>query len=142
MRARETDCYIDVWKEADFGGERRRIHGPAEYPALGSEEGGWGDAIGSLRVGPRAFVMAYHSRDFKDRMVAFGPNDEVADLCDLKFEDEIDSVKVIDSLKIFDHVLGRDLKAAAEAEAAREAEREARRQSPRKPKNPHKGRRR
>ena len=139
MKAKETDCYIDVWKEPDFGGERLRIYGPAEYPTLAFEGGGgWGDAIGSLRVGPRAFVMAYHSRDFQDRMVAFGPNDEVADLCELKFEDEIDSVKVIDSMKIFDEVVGRSALAAEEAAA----EREARKQNPSKPKNLHKGRRR
>lgn len=138
MKAKETDCYIDVWREADFGGERRRIYGPGEFPTLESEAGDWGDSIGSLRVGPRAFVLAYHSRDFKDRMVAFGPNDEVADLCDLKFEDEIDSVKVIDSMKIFDELLGRSILDAAGAAA----EREARKQNPSKPKNRHKGRRR
>lgn len=138
MKAKENDCYIDVWRDADFGGERRRIYGPAEYPTLEFEGVGWGDDIGSLRVGPRAFVMAYHSRDFQDRVVAFGPNDEVADLRELKFEDEMDSVKVIDSLKIFDEVVGRGALAAEEAAA----EREARKQNPSKPKNRHKGRRR
>ena len=138
MKAKETDCYVDVWRDADFGGERRRIYGPAEYPTLEFEGAGWGDRISSLRVGPRAFVMAYHSRDFKDRVVAFGPNDEVADLCELKFDDEMDSVKVIDSLKIFDEVLGRKALAAEEAAAGREA----RKQNPSKPKNRHKGRRR
>lgn len=138
MKAKETDCYIDVWRDADFGGERRRIYGPGEYPTLDSEGGGWGDDIGSLRVGPRAFVMAYHGRDFKDEMVAFGPNDEVADLRVLKSDDEIDSVRVIDSLKIFDEVVGRGAEPAGEGAAAQEA----RRPNPRKPKNRHKGRRR
>ena len=133
MKARETDCYIDVWRDADFGGERRRIYGPGEYPTLEFEGGGWGDDIGSLRVGPRAFVMAYHGRDFKDEMVAFGPNDEVADLRVLKSDDEIDSVRVIDSLKIFDEVVGRGGTPAVEPAAA---------QGARKPKNRHKGRRR
>lgn len=97
-------CYIDVWRDADFGGETVRIYGPAEYPALRFVQGDWGDEIGSLRVGPNAFVLAYRDRDFKDRMVTFGPNDEVADLGGLKFDDDIESVKVIDSLKIFDRV--------------------------------------
>lgn len=138
MKAEETDCYIDVWRDADFGGERRRVYGPAEYPTLKFEADDWGDEIGSLRVGPRAFVMAYHGRDFKDRMVAFGPNDEVADLRELKFDDEMDSVKVIDSMKIFDEVVGRGSFAAEKAAA----ERAARKPNPRKPKNRHKGRRR
>src|SRR5688572_29897826 len=81
-----------------------RIRGPAEYPTLALAQGDWGDDIGSLRVGPNAFVMAYHRRDFQDRLVTFGPNDEVADLSVYKSDDEIESLKVIDSLKIFDRV--------------------------------------
>jgi hypothetical protein len=127
MKAKETDCYIDVWRDADFGGERRRIYGPGEYPTLELEGGGWGDDIGSLRVGPRAFVMAYHGRDFKDEMVAFGPNDEVADLGVLKSKDEIDSVRVIDSMKIFDEVVGRGVMPAGEPEAAQDAPKPRRR---------------
>ena len=141
MKAKENDCYVDVWKDADFGGERRRIYGPAEYPTLKSEAGDWGDEIGSLRVGPHAFVMAFSERDFKDRMVAFGPNDEIADLCHLKFDDEIDSFKVIDSLKIFDEVLGRDLAPAHEGAAPGRKD-AARESNKAKPKNRHKGRRR
>jgi hypothetical protein len=138
MKAEDTDCYIDVWKDADFGGERRRIHGPAEFPTLNSEAGDWGDCIGSLRVGPHAFVMAFSGRYFKNRMVTFGPNDEVADLCHLKFDDEIDSFKVIDSLKIFDEVLGRDLARTEEGAATQQQQQP----SKAKPKNRHKGRRR
>ena len=96
------DCYIDVWRDADFGGETMRIHGPAEYPTLGFAEGNWGDDIGSLRVGPNAFVMAFRHREFRDKLITFGPNDEVADLSQFKFDDDIESMKVIDSLKIFD----------------------------------------
>jgi hypothetical protein len=141
MKAKETDCYIDVWKEADFGGERRRIYGPAEYPTLKFEAEDWGDRVGSLRVGPHAFVMAFSERDFKDRMVTFGPNDEVPDLCHLKFDDEIDSFKVVDSLKIFDEVVGRNPEptgggaGVGATDAARATNRA-------KPKNRHKGRRR
>ena len=98
------DCYIDVWREADFRGETMRIRGPAEYPTLALAQGDWGDDIGSLRVGPNAFVMAYHRRDFQDEPVTFGPNDEVADLSRFRFDDDIESLKVIDSLKIFDRL--------------------------------------
>lgn len=98
-------CYIDVWKEANFGGETVRIQGPAEYPRLQFEQGDWGDSISSLRVGPNAFVIAYRDEDFGgEREVTFGPCDEIADLGELKFEDEIDSMRVIDSLRIFDRV--------------------------------------
>ena len=98
------DCYIDVWRETDFRGETMRIHGPAEYTALHLASGNWGDDIGSLRVGPNAFVLAYHRRDFQDELITFGPNDEVADLGQFKFDDDIESLKVIDSLKIFNRL--------------------------------------
>jgi hypothetical protein len=104
MAEKSDDCYVDVWRDADFGGEMLRIQGPAEYPLLVFAQGDWGDDIGSLRVGPGAFVIAYHRRDFQDEPVTFGPNDECADLRQLKCDDEIESVKVIDSLKIFAHV--------------------------------------
>jgi Beta/Gamma crystallin len=107
------DCYIDIWREANFEGESLRLHGPAEFAHLGFEQGDWSDQIGSLRIGPRAFVLAYRDRDFKDKHVTFGPNDEVSDLGEWKFDDDIESVRVIDSLKIFDRLLERDSFAAA-----------------------------
>ena len=137
MAEKSGDCYIDVWRDADFGGERIRIQGPAEYPMLSFAAGNWGDDIGSLRVGPNAFVMAFRRREFRDKLITFGPNDEVADLSQFKFDDHIESMKVIDSLKIFDRV-GYNSAPEAEAPAA----------TPdaggggRAPENRHKGRRR
>ena len=104
MAEKNGDCYIDIWRDADFRGETIRIYGPAEYASLDLAQGDWGDDIGSLRVGPNAFVLAYHRRDFRDEPVTFGPNDEVADLSHFKFDDDIESLKVIDSLKIFDRL--------------------------------------
>ncbi|HEX8147620.1 MAG TPA: hypothetical protein VF591_10610 [Pyrinomonadaceae bacterium] len=105
MAQNSGDCYIDVWREAEFRGETMRVYGPAEYRSLDFARGSWGDDIGSLRVGPNAFVLAYHRRDFQDEPVTFGPNDEVADLSQFKSDDDIESLKVIDSLKIFDRLL-------------------------------------
>ena len=105
MSEKAVDCYIDIWRDADFEGETIRIYGPAEFPNLRLlAQGDWGDDIGSLRLGPNAFVMAYRDRDFKDAMITFGPNDSIANLRELKFDDDIDSMKVIDSLRIFDRV--------------------------------------
>ena len=117
MAQKNDDCYIDVWRDADFRGETKRIYGPAEYRSLEFAEGNWCDDIGSLRVGPNAFVMAYHRRDFQDELVTFGPNDEVADLGQFKFDNEIESLRVIDSLKIFDR-LGYNSDSHAPAEEA------------------------
>src|ERR1051325_8629732 len=101
---KNRDGYIDVWSDKDFRGGTIRIYGPAQYPALEFAGQGWGDDIGSLRVGPNAFVMAYHRRDFQDEPVTFGPNEEVADLSQFRFDDEMESMKVIDSMKIFNHL--------------------------------------
>ena len=100
----KSGCYIDVWVKANFEGESVRIQGPAEYPSLLFAQGDWGDRISSLRVGPNAFVIAYRDPNFGDRQVTFGPDDEVADLGDLKFDDDIDSMRLIDSMRIFDRV--------------------------------------
>jgi hypothetical protein len=100
----KSGCYIDVWMKANFEGESVRIQGPAEYPSLIFAQGDWGDRISSLRVGPNAFVITYRDPNFGDRQVTFGPDDEVADLGDLKFDDDIDSMRLIDSMKIFDRV--------------------------------------
>ena len=98
-----SGCYIDVWRNANFEGDCVRIEGPAEYPDLKFSAGDWGDQIGSLRAGPHAFVLAYRDKDFKDEMVAFGPNQEVANLDEMNVDDDIDSIKLIDSLKILDY---------------------------------------
>jgi hypothetical protein len=104
MSEKAIDCYIDVWREADFAGETLRLRGPAEFPNLNFLQGDWGDQIGSLRVGPNAFVMAYRGRDFGEELKTFGPNDEIADLRELNFDDDIESIRLIDSLKIFARV--------------------------------------
>jgi hypothetical protein len=137
MPQQTGDCYIDVWRDADFRGETVRIYGPAEYASLDLSHDNWGNDIGSLRVGPNAFVLAYHRRDFRDEPVTFGPNDEVADLSHFKFDDDIESLRVIDSLKIFDRLAYNAANAAPDAEAPdAEAERGVR---PRP--NPNKGKR-
>lgn len=101
-KVRSRDCWVEVWRESNFKGESVRIHGPSEVPTLrfGAED--WSDRITSLRVGPGAFVLAYRDKEFKAEMVSFGPNQEVPNLRELKFDNEIDSLKLIDSMKIFD----------------------------------------
>lgn len=108
MSGTSGDCYIDVWRDINFEGEAIRIYGPAEHPDLRFTQGDWGDDIGSLRVGPNAFVLAYSNQNFSNRMIAFGPNDAVANLREMKFDDDIESIKVIESLKIFDRLAYED----------------------------------
>ena len=104
MKHTPNECYIDVWREADFKGETRRLHGPASHPNLHFREGDWADDIGSLRLGPHAFVLAFRGENYADAMLTLGPNDEVSDLRALKFDNEIESLRLINSLKIFDRL--------------------------------------
>jgi hypothetical protein len=141
MSEKSSGCYIDVWRHANFEGEAIRIEGPAEHPNLEFGNGDWGDHIGSLRVGPYAFVMAYRDKEFRDEMFSFGPNQEVANLHELNFEDDMDSIKVIDSLKILDY---RSQESAPEISDDTGQQSEAHQQSnihQSKRKNQHKGRR-
>ncbi|HJQ67799.1 MAG TPA: hypothetical protein VKA70_02435 [Blastocatellia bacterium] len=99
----QAGCFIEVWREKNFEGERLIIEGPSEYETLGSGENDWGDAICSLRVGPNAFVIAFESASFTGEMICFGPCQEIADLSEFAFDDEIESLKLINSVKIFEY---------------------------------------
>lgn len=97
-----SGCYIEVWQDKNFEGESIYIEGPGEYPVLRAASVNWCDSISSIRVGPHAFVHVYGCRDFKGAMITLGPNEEVSDLELLKLDNEIDSIKVIDSIRIFE----------------------------------------
>lgn len=128
MSRKSGDCYIDIWKKKNFEGDHLRLEGPAEFPALRIGSKDWGDCIGSLRIGPTAFVLAYKDKNFKDTMVAFGPGQEVADLGHHKFDDQIDSIKIIDSLKIIYRPRGDSPEAErAEGQPSEKADRKGRR---------------
>src|SRR5918912_553873 len=132
-RTDKDDCYVDVWREADFRGEKVRIYGPGAYASLEFDQGNWGNDIGSLRVGPNAFVLPSHRRDFQDEPVAFGPDEEVPDLGQFRIDDDIESLKVIDSLKIFNRL---EYNAALAPETAETDSADAA-----SPPGPHKGKR-
>jgi hypothetical protein len=99
---KRADCYIEIWSDKNFGGEYLRIDGPVELQVMNFEKLDWGDSISSLRVGPGAFVLVYADEGFTGSMTSFGPSQEVANLDELKFDDEIDSMRLVNSLKVFD----------------------------------------
>ena len=129
MGKKPNQCYIDVWRDKNFEGEKLRIYGPSELRNLRFKNTHWGNRISSLRVGPHAFVLAYRDRDFKNKMIAFGPNQSIADLNHVKFDNQIDSIQVINSLKILDqlysdpdfadYILTEDHEAAKKQQTAR-----------------------
>lgn len=99
-----SGCYIELWREKNYEGEYICIQGPAQFPRLKSDVFDWGDCISSLRIGPNAFVQVFSEGNFTDTMVCFGPNQEVPDLREFKVDDQIDSMKVINSIKILDRI--------------------------------------
>jgi hypothetical protein len=103
-REQRAGCYIDVWSDNNFEGEHLRIDGPVEHQTLDLKKVDWCNSISSLRVGPTAFVLVYSEQDFSGAMKSFGPGDAVPDLKQLNFNDEIDSIRLVNSMKVFDGV--------------------------------------
>ena len=97
-----SGCYIEVWRDKNFEGECLTVEGPGEIGDLCSNHLSWCGSIKSLRVGPHAFVLAYADKAFKGKMISLGPGEELADLGNIKFDDEIDSIRIVDSIKVFD----------------------------------------
>ncbi|WP_139559164.1 hypothetical protein [Methylotetracoccus oryzae] len=114
------DCWIEVFDRTDFAGNRVRIEGPAVLPSLTQLGGGdWSDRIESLVVGPAASVTvyrnealrvdpepgpAYHGEAIKswgetpdaysDQQATFGPGKREHHLGELRFHQNIRSLKV------------------------------------------------
>jgi hypothetical protein len=105
---KRAGCYIELWSDKEFEGECLRIEGPVECQAVESEVLEWGDSISSLRVGPSGFVLVYAEKNFKGAMMSFGPGQEVADLEVLSFDDEIDSLRLVDSMRVFEELRAQD----------------------------------
>ena len=47
-------------------------------------------------------MLVYSEREFKGKMLTLGPNQEVSNLDELKFENEVDSIQLVNSLRIFE----------------------------------------
>lgn len=99
---KQAACYVEIWSDKNFEGEYLRIDGPVEFRALHLAGLDWGDSISSLRVGPSAFALVYADEDFKGAMLSFGPGQEVADLDEMEFDNQVDSIRLVNSIKIFD----------------------------------------
>jgi len=97
-----SSCYIKVWTQKNFEGEHLRIDGPIECSSLSVGGINFSNSISSLRVGPTAFVLASSDEEYRGAMARFGPGEEIPDLAELSFNDKIDSLRLINSLKIFD----------------------------------------
>jgi hypothetical protein len=60
-----SDCWVDIYDQADFQGAHVRIEGPKELPTLKALDGeDWSNRIESLVVGTTATVVAFKREDF------------------------------------------------------------------------------
>ena len=113
-----------------------KIVGPVECGALEFAGQDWGDSISSLRVGPTAFVLMYADKEFKGNMMSFGPAQEVSNLEELNFNDEIDPIMVVNSIKVFDELRQEDAgKSAGARPPEKKRNKEVGRRKPRAERN-------
>ena len=113
------ECWLEIYDQNGFQGNKVRIEGPAELPSLAKLNGqNWGNRIDSLAVGPKARVwafrqenfqddysgLAYHgdairnwsedARNFSDREISFGAGHREHHLGELNFHRNINSLKI------------------------------------------------
>ena len=94
--ARSNGCWIDVFEEEALSGKTCRLRGPAAFPGLRVRENGWGDAVGSLQVGPAAYVQCFDSGNFDDTVFWLLPNQAVQALAELDLPASVDSMRLYD----------------------------------------------
>jgi hypothetical protein len=89
-------CWLDVFDADRFGGNTRRLHGPADFPGLRIREKEWRENIASLTVGPVAYVQCYATSSFDDTVFWLLPNQRVEAVEELSFGDRVDSLRIYD----------------------------------------------
>jgi len=117
---KRSGCFIEVWSEKNFEGEHLHIDGPVEHQTLDFTKLNWSNSISSLRVGPTAFVLVYAEQDFNGPLMSFGPGEDVPDLGQLNFNDQIDSIRLVNSMRVFDGARGADASVLSSAQSRQE----------------------
>lgn len=114
------ECWVDVYDQANFQGNKARIAGPAELADLKQlNREDWSNRIESLEVGPDAEVVAFRKPNFEDKPqgpvnhpeafkqwgekeigayqewdISFGPGSKEHHLGELHFHKNINSIKI------------------------------------------------
>jgi len=89
-------CWVDVFDADFFNGNTRRLIGPADFPGLRIRESQWGHEIGSVRVGPAAYVQCFDARDFSGTVFWLLPNQTVERMDELNAREPVDSIRLFD----------------------------------------------
>ena len=91
-------CWLDVWDQPRCKGRHTRLFGPVDLPylRLADPAADGGGTVGSLVVGPNAYVQCYEDLNFHDSVFWLLPNQRVDDVADLPCNDDIDSLRLWD----------------------------------------------
>lgn len=92
-------CWLDVWDGPGFRGATDRLCGPLGEADMNdlpnADRGDWGDAIRSLKTGPKTYLVAWEDDDFHDTQIRVGPNESLESLRGVvNLDENIDSIKV------------------------------------------------
>jgi hypothetical protein len=100
-RALVVGCHIDVFELPHRKGKMRRLPGPASYLALrGGGDGKRASVqIGSIEVGPNAFVICFDSNRSARRRLRLTGGQIIERFADARISTEIDSVEVFEQNK-------------------------------------------
>lgn len=94
VRNPHRGCWVDIYAGADYAPPMRHIIGPISLPNLKLSDKNWGDAITSIRTGPRTWVRVYKDPGYRGEYLTIHPNSAHRSLRPLKFKDSIDSMIV------------------------------------------------
>ena len=89
-------CWIDVFDAPQFQGRRCRLVGPGEFRLLRIGEEGWGNHVGSLIVGPAAYIQCFEDEFAAAESYWLIPGQKVASIDSLEFTEDYDSLRVFD----------------------------------------------
>jgi hypothetical protein len=88
-------CWLDVYEREQFKGRLRRLLGPSLYSNIRTSSQNWGIEIGSLIIGPSAFVLCFAQRR-ADQAIWLPPNTRLDRLTAIAGEIDFDSIRVSD----------------------------------------------
>jgi hypothetical protein len=89
-------CWLDAFAAKSMRGKPLRLHGPADFPMLRIREEGFGEDLGSLRVGPATYVQCFDLENFDDTVFWLLPNEIVEDVARLRAAERINSIRLWD----------------------------------------------
>jgi hypothetical protein len=91
-----NQCWADLFEGPGFTGRHLRLIGPADFVNLRVASDEWGERVGSLIVGPGAYVQCFLEVNFRDTVLWLVPGQQVADVGELPTEEDLDSIRLFD----------------------------------------------